>query len=269
MTTSQIHIVRAIRQLALEHRPVCIHSSLRSFGGIDGGPRTIIDAFLTEGATIIVPTFSWQFSAIPPNDQRPQRNGSNYEFSERAPTTSVYATTSSVIDDEMGALPAAALDYEERHRGSHPLCSFAAVGRMALDLVGAQQPANVWAPLESLALHGGAVLLMGVDFTKLTLVHLAEKRAGQRPFVRWALGSCGEVISVEAGGCSLGFQSFDAVLSPLSTTTQVGRSPWTCLPAKESLEVLVRAIRDRPQITRCDDPKCERCPDAIAGGPVM
>ena len=77
MTTSQIHIVRAIRQLALEHRPVCIHSSLRSFGGIDGGPRTIIDAFLTEGATIIVPTFSWQFSAIPPNDQRPQRNGAD------------------------------------------------------------------------------------------------------------------------------------------------------------------------------------------------
>lgn len=269
MTISRIDIVQAIRQLTLSHRAVCIHCSLRSFGGIDGGPCAIIDAFLGEGATVLVPAFSWAFFAIPPQDQRPQRNGSRYQFSGRTSTTSVYTMNSSVIDAQMGALPAAVLDYNERHRGSHPLCSFAAVGPMASELVSPQKPDDVWAPLESLALHDGAVLLMGVDFTKLTLAHLAEKRAGRRPFLRWALGPSGNVMSAEVGGCSDGFSKFGAVLSPLTAITQVGRSRWTCLPAKKSLQVLVRAIRDRPQITQCDDPRCERCPDAVAGGPLV
>jgi aminoglycoside 3-N-acetyltransferase len=127
----------------------------------------------------------------------------------------------------------------------------------------------VWAPLEALAYHHGTVLLMGVDLTKLTLVHLAEKRAGRRPFLRWACGPSGDVIPVEVGGCSNGFCQFSAVLSPMTTTTQVGPSRWACLPAADSLDLLVQAITDRPQITRCEDPGCDRCRDAVAGGPLV
>jgi aminoglycoside 3-N-acetyltransferase len=269
VTVSHTDLLDAVKRLGLSGKAVCIHCSVRSFGGIDGGPRAIIDAFLAERATVLVPTFSWEFFVIPPQDQRPQRNGSRYEFADRTSATSVYTPDSTVIDAAMGALPAAVLEYAEHRRGLHPLCSFAAVGPMASELIGPQKPDDVWSPLESLARHDGAVLLMGVDLTKLTLVHLAEKQAGRRPFIRWALGPSGDVISVQVGGCSDGFSKFEPVVSQLTTITQVGRSRWTCLPAKESLLALAQAIIDWPQITQCDDPTCERCLDGVAGGPLV
>jgi hypothetical protein len=34
------------------------------------------------------------------------------------------------------------------------------------------------------------------------------------------------------------------------------------------VELAAAAIRDRPDITRCARPSCERCEDALLGGPV-
>jgi len=269
MTVSAAAIVAGIRRLDLSGRPVCIHCSFRSFGEVDGGPRAVIDAFLAERATVLVPAFSWSFRAIPPEDQRPQRNGGRYEFAVPHVAPDIYTPASTVIDSGMGALAAGVVNYDERQRGLHPLCSFAAVGPLAAELITGQAPNDVWAPLESLALRDGAVLLMGVDLTRLTLAHVAEKQAGRHPFLRWARDSSGSVMSVEVGGCSDGFRKFGRVLSPLSTATKVGRSRWTSVAAMKALDLLVQSIREEPLITQCDNPECDRCRDAVAGGPLV
>jgi aminoglycoside N3'-acetyltransferase len=181
----------------------------------------------------------------------------------------IFDLTSTEVDRDMGALSAAVVSHPERRRGNHPVCSFSALGPLADELVRCQQPRSVWAPLERLLWLDGAVALLGVDLTRLSLIHLAEQHAGRRPFVRWARGGKGEVVRVDVGGCSDGFGSFEPVLADVALTEQVGESRWMVVHAGQALRLLTRAIEESPGITRCLDPACERCGDAVAGGPIL
>jgi hypothetical protein len=131
------------------------------------------------------------------------------------------------------------------------------------------RPLHVFAPLEELARRDGAVVLMGVGLDKCTLLHLAEQQAGRRLFRRWASGEDGQPTEVESGGCSNGFPRLEPALAPLACELLVGASRWRVFPARATLEVAARAIRADPEVTRCADPACERCRDAIAGGPLL
>lgn len=112
-------------------QPACIHSSLRSFGMVEGGAEAVIEGFLMRYCTILVPTFSSVFSVFPPLDQRPLRNGCGYYswFNQRRErdTKQVYSPQSNEVDSEMGAIPRALLSMAERTRGNHPLNSFSSV----------------------------------------------------------------------------------------------------------------------------------------------
>ena len=271
-----------IRTLGLSGRPVCVHSSLRSFGQpVERGADGILDAFLDEGCTVLVPTFSWVFSIPPPPEQRPARNAFDYSRSNeawRALVTKrrldragdlIYTPETNEIDGDMGALPNALLQRRERERGDHPLNSFAALGRLAAELVRDQRPLDVYAPLEALASADGAVLLIGVGLDRMTLLHAAEKRSGRNLFRRWSKDRDGTPMAVQTGSCSRGFPRLEHLLSDLATEVHVGKSRWRAFPADAVLERAANAIRDEPSITRCTDPECERCRDAVLGGPLL
>jgi aminoglycoside N3'-acetyltransferase len=201
---------------------------------------------------------------------RPRRNGFNYARSDgQRMTTAIYTVDSNVIDEDMGAIAAAVVARQGRIRGNHALNSFTAVGPLAKHLIRDQAPLDVYAPLESLAAADGFVLLVGVGLEAMTLLHLAERRAGRNLFRRWARGPDGNPIMVEVGGCSRGFQRLERKLARLSREFHVGSSRWRVFPATTTLEAAERGIRATPSITRCDDPYCERCPDAIVGGPLL
>jgi aminoglycoside N3'-acetyltransferase len=245
MIVTQNNIQNAIRQLGLSHHPVCVHASLRSFGQVAGGAKTVVQAFLDEQCTMLVPSFSWSFAVAPPPDQRFPRNGWDYD-AYAGPTTegeNIYTPATTVIDTAMGAIPTAIVARPDRVRRNHPLCSFAAIGPLAADLRAGQQPLNVYAPLTTLAQLGGFVLMMGVDFRALTLLHLAEKEAGRTLFRRWANGGYGQPIAVEVGGCSEGFHKFEPWLRSATVATRVGQSVWKVLAAQRALAEATTAIR--------------------------
>jgi aminoglycoside 3-N-acetyltransferase len=265
------HIRQGIRDLGLSGQPVCVHSSLRSFGYVEGGARAVVEGLLAEGCTVLVPAFSSDFGVPPPPDQRPARNGWDYA---RFPGHTkgigrVYTPQTSEIESGLGAIPAAVVNWPGRARGNHPLCSFAAVGSAADELIADQAPSRVYAPLEKLAELGGSVILMGAGLDSLTLLHLAEQRAGRRSFGRWANGPEGRPMMVEYGGCSDGFPRLEPILAPLARETCVGRSRWRAFPAQATLAAAAEAIRANPSLTHCDNPACERCNDAVAGGPIL
>ncbi len=261
----------AIRFLELSNRPLCVHSSLRSFGWVDGGASTVVDGLLAEECTILVPTFSWDYFGIPPPpDMQPERNGFYYEDYDGTffGIGRVYTPESMEIDQDMGAIPAAALAMPERVRGNHPLCSFTAVGSLAEELISDQKPLDVFAPLRNLAETGGSVLLMGVGLESMTFIHLAERMAGRNLFRRWANGTDGRPMMVEVGGCG-GFDNFRPIFASLMREIRVGKSEWLAFPARETLEAATKAIRENPNITHCDNPHCGRCNDAVRGGPIL
>ena len=76
-------------------------------------------------------------------------------------------------------------------------------------------------------------------------------------------------MEVAEGGCSAGFGSFEPVLALLMRETKVGESAWRAYPARETLETAAAAIRESPEMTRCENPDCLRCRDAVAGGPIL
>ena len=262
-------IRRGIRELGLDERTVLAHSSLRSFGRVDGGADTVVDGFLDEGSTLVVPTFAATVYAVsPPEGMRPERNGYDYEAVHESPGRNrVFTPESNELSRSMGAIPAAVLVRPERLRGNNPLCSFAAIGLRA-ELVREQRQLDVYAPLRILAARDGFVLLADVGLDRMTLIHLAEERAGRTLFRRWANAEDGKPMEVEVGSCSDGFGGLEAVLGPLARETTVGKSRWRAFPARAALEAATEAIRLDPAVTRCNSPDCLRCRDAAAGGPA-
>lgn len=231
----------------------------------------MLRGFLAEGCTVLVPTFSDGFAIPPPPDMRPKRNGWDYE-AYPGPTEGVgrvyYPHTNEVTEESMGAIAATVLAQPARVRGQHPLCSFAAIGAQAEALISGQAVTDVNAPLRALGEAGGWVVLMGVGLERMTLVHLAEELAGRKLFIRWANGPNRVPARVTMGGCSDGFSQLEPALSPLVRTQRVGESVWQAYPASETLEAAAEAIRRHPAITQCGNPTCERCRDAIQGGPI-
>lgn len=232
----------------------------------------MVGGFLAEGCTVMAPTFSWSFAVPAPGHLRFPRNASECDAFEepKLGIGRIYTPDTLEIDKaEMGAIPAFIVTMPGRVRGNHPLCSFSAVGPRARELVAGQAPLDVYAPLEALVEVNGWIVLVGVGLEKLTFLHLAEKAAGRNLFRRWANGIDGQVLTVEAGGCSGGFRKFSPSLRHLTVNRKVGKSRWRVFPAQAALQAAVEAIRQDPRITHCGHPQCERCNDAVRGGPIL
>lgn len=59
LPVTQDEIQAALRRLGMAGQPVCVHASLRSFGKVAGGAPAVMAAFLAEGCTLLVPSFSY------------------------------------------------------------------------------------------------------------------------------------------------------------------------------------------------------------------
>lgn len=261
-------IESAVRALDLDGSPICVHSSLRSFGHVEGGADAVVDGFLAAGSTLLVPSFTPHRVPAPAGRRYP-RNGTDYD----APPgedwiDEPYTSGTTLVGPRMGTIPRAVAGRPGRSRSAHPQNSFCAIGPLAEELTSGQEPLRPYVPFERLIERDGAVLLIGVGLDRMTLIHLAEVRAGRELFRRWAPAPDGGSIECRCGGCSTGFGALGPVLRPAERRAQVGRSPWRAFDAARALELAVGAIRREPDITRCH-PTCERCRDAIAGGPIV
>ena len=138
----------------------------------------------------------------------------------------------------------------------------------ATELIAEQSPSDVYAPLRSLIRLEGFVLLIGVGLETLTLL-LTEKEAGRTLFRRRANDQHGRLRAVEVGGCSEGFDRLEPYLRHIMRKSSVGQSAWTLFPAGQVLAHGAAAIRANPEVTHCGLAECERCNDAVKGGPII
>lgn len=178
-------------------------------------------------------------------------------------------TSKEISGEDMGLFPQYVLHDERSVRGNHPLNSFTALGNGARKLVGGQTHRNVYAPLKQLCDDDGYVLFIGVGLEAATIIHFAEQSAGRTPFIRWAYGKEGNVLPVSVGGCSKGFGHFHDVLSVYARKVTVAKSEWVCYKAATVVDVCQKHIETNPYITHCGNKYCDRCNDAVCGGPVL
>lgn len=235
-------IAAGAQQLGLANLPVCVHSSLRSFGWVEGGADAVIDGLLAAGCTLLAPTFSLMYALSGPDEVGP-----------------VYTPDTPEMNVGLGAIPVALLRRPERVRSRHPLNSSSAVGPLAERLAGADVSDALYASFEALLALGGWVLLIGVPLRNMTLIHLAEQKAG-RPLVdKWAMAADGHPRPVRVGGCGRGFPQLEPWLGPLARETFVGASRWRAFPAAETVAAAAAAIRAKPDVTHCGRESCEYC----------
>src|SRR5687767_1896213 len=174
----------AFGELGLADNPVIAHASLKKLGLVHGGAEIVLDAMLDSFRAVIMPTHTYKTMVIP--KVGPPNNGIKY--AEETDTNKVAAEPfhpDMPADKMMGILPEALRTRSGAMRTLHPILSFAGIG--ADGALGMQTLYDPLAPIGALAEEDGWVVLIGVDHTVNTSIHFAEKLAGRKQFIRWAL----------------------------------------------------------------------------------
>ena len=152
------HIITKLRELGLKRGDnIIVHSSLRSFGYVNGGADTVIDALtelLTDEGTLLMPSF---------NHGGIYENGDIFDIR----TT---PTTNGVIPDTFWRRPGVL-------RSMNPTHPFAAWGKNAGKYTANHHLVDSFgedSPIGLLWRDGGYCLLLGVDYHANTFHHFVE-----------------------------------------------------------------------------------------------
>jgi aminoglycoside 3-N-acetyltransferase len=263
--TSKQSLIQDLRHQGIRDRVVCLHSSFRSFGTVEGGPAALIGAFLELGNTLLCPSFFYACLALPPGPDW-QRNGIDYANPPPLPGIA-YEGRPDQIEPSMGVIPRTLLSWSGTIRSEHPLCSFVACGPLAGRLMEDQDPLSVYSCYKNIMrLELPAdILLAGTGLTRCTPVHCAEELAGKVLFRRWANWR-GQIIQIEDGSCSEGFENLASQVAATETSFRLGGSPVRRFDFGAFVEAAAAAIRLNPTITACGDPQCVRCRNMALGG---
>lgn len=237
------------------HSRVILHASLTAVGPIQGGAESVIASLVSTCETVMAPTFTYSTMVIPAVG--PPDNGLEYEpDSDRNRLAEVFHDEMPA-DPAMGAASEALRKHPQAVRSNHPILSFAAVnGEEALASQTLEDPL---APIEWLAEYDGDVLLLGVDQRANTSIHYAEKLAGRKQFIRWALTQRGVVECPGWPGCSDGFEAFTARLEGIIQRRSLGTGEVRLIPLRDLIHIAVGWMREDPRALLCDRLGCERC----------
>ncbi len=220
---------------------VLVHSSLKSFGRVDGGAETVIEALMrviTENGTILMPTFTLS------------------NMSAERPVFDVLRSPS-----EVGKITEVFRRREDTCRSLHITHSVSAWGKEA-EGVASMSVTSAWgkdSPFQWLLDRDGKILMLGTDYNTCTLIHKAEEDL-QIPYREMTsypgsslILSDGKVISnstkvyVRKEGVVSDWSAFIAELkgkhSGIAKQVQIGQASVSVVGARELYDITVRAIR--------------------------
>lgn len=250
-------LVSAFRDLGLAHnRPVIVHAALSSFGDeVRGGPESVLGALISVTGRVMAPTFTYRSMVTP--ETGPEDNAMQYGSGREQNLLAEFFTPDMPADKLMGRLPETLRLLPTALRSAHPILSFAGVG---LDgVLETQTLDEPLAPLRLLAEMGGDVLLLGVDQRVNTSIHYAERLAGRKQFVRWALTPRGVVECPGFPGCSDGFNQLDPYLAEFTRKTRIAQAEIWAIPLEPLLKTVVDLLREQPHALLCSREDCGRC----------
>lgn len=254
--------VHAFREVGLNSdQPIIVHASLSAVGEIRGGVETVIGALLSIVPGIMAPTFTYNTMIIP--EVGPANNAMQYGAAINHNRLAEFFQPDLPADRLMGVLPEAIRTHPNARRSDHPITSFSGINlKDALDAQTIEEPL---APIGALARQNGMVLLIGVDHTSNTSIHYAERLAGRKQFIRWALTPQGVRECPRYSGCSMGFEQAAPILEPFTRTGQVGQARIRAVGLLPMLDLLTDLICRQPDALLCDrgDDRCTAVRQAL------
>ena len=248
-------LIVAFETLGLQKKPVIAHASLHSFGHIEGGADSVVTALMYTTAAFIMPTHTYKTMVTPVSG--PANNGINYARGQQWNRLAEPFSSDMPSDRMMGVVPEAMRHWPEARRSMHPILSFG--GFRAENILKTQTIAEPFAPIRALVEQDGWVMLLGVDHTTNTSIHFAEKLAGRKQFVRWALTQAGTVTCAGFPGCSAGFQAIEPEVRPFTKSLTVGNALILAVPLRALMVRVIEMLKKDKYALLCDRSDCERC----------
>jgi aminoglycoside 3-N-acetyltransferase len=239
-------IAHAIRAMGVSGGDLLLsHSSLKSLGHVEGGAsaaaQALVDA-VSPGGSAFVPTFN--FGDLPFD-----------------PLTTPSLT--GAITEAFRLLPGAL-------RSGQPTHPVAGIGPQAREILAdhAQAtPFGVGSPLWRLWRDNAWVLLIGVDHTVNSTIHVAEE-VEQIPYIHATRGAriitAGGTmeVSVRRPGCSNGFNKIAPALEGKIIRSRVGDAPLWLMRAGDVVSAASGMLRRNPASLLCDRDECTTCGEA-------
>jgi aminoglycoside 3-N-acetyltransferase len=252
-------ILLALRRIGLEgeSRIVAIGPTAMP-EGIRGGAAALAAALAASCKTVIAPAFTYQTMVYPA--EGPEDNAVDYPEASAASVEADFFRASLRVSPLLGPLPETIRKMEGASRSDHPILSFAGLG--AEEFLAAQTIEEPFAPIDALAKAGGDAVILGADPPANVALHLAERRAGRKQFIRWALTPQGVVECPGFPGCSRGFAAIDRKLAGVIRSAKVGSFPVSRIPLRDLLHIAAGWIRQDPEALLCSNPNCPFC-DAV------
>ena len=245
----------AFLELGLSKKPVIAHASLKPFGYIHHGADTVLQALSECVQSLIMPTFTYKTMITP--EVGPPNNGITYGVDGDLNKMAQPYTISMPTDPMMGILPETLRNHPLAKRTSHPILSFA--GLNADLALGAQTLYEPFAPIGALADQDGWVVLINVDHSVNTSIHYAEKLAGRKRFIRWALLGNRVVECPNFPGDSSGFNTIESYVRPETRRVDMGEASIQAVPLRRLFEAVQEVIKLDPLALLCQRTDCERC----------
>ena len=234
-----------------------MHASENTLSQIRGKGVSLLGALFAYTDQIITPSFTTSTMVIP-NDGVEQNGivyGSGFESNQHA---SIFSQ-SLISDPATSPFAATMLSLPDASRSMHPILSFTGVNLG--DALYQQTVLEPLAPVRIMAELGGWEVFFGSDHSQNLAIHFAEKEAGRKQFIRWAMTRTGIIECTSMPGCSRGFNQVGQLASELIKRFDLGTVPVMMFPIKEFVEQVAQLIQNQPDALLCDDPECLCCND--------
>lgn len=251
------HLLDALK---LRGERVAVHTSLSSFGTVEGGADTVCQAVMDSvgpDGTVLMPAFTYT-----------ETLGAEFEpdsDARKVPRTAAFHPELPV-SREIGAVAEAFRRFPGVMRSNHPTHSFSAWGRDARVMLSTQRDNNLLGPLKKLNVVRGHVVLLGTTLASATAIHLAEEQLrmpylGRRTAVRInAAGYDERVVLENVPGCSRAFARLEDTLDINKVLgVSLARGAARKIPIRYLVTLAAKQLENDPTIFVCDDPACASC----------
>jgi aminoglycoside 3-N-acetyltransferase len=235
--------------------PVIVHVANEHFETIRGGIETLIGAITAHTYALVTPSFTYRTMLIP--EKGPDRNGITYGSGRQANEMIEAYNPDMPPDETLGDFPVIFSRLPGVRRSKHPILSF--YGVHAEEYLDTQTTYDPLAILNALMSNDGIVLLINVEHTANTSIHVGEQLAKRKSFVRWALSYNGMVECPNFPGCSSGFNAINAATEPFCGKFQLAGLDIKAVPLRDLVNTARTMVEADPNALLCQRSDCERC----------
>lgn len=244
MNVTKEMILSGLKEIGIHRGDVLlVHSSLSSFGHVEGGADTVIDALLQAvgpRGTITVPTLS--FSHFDPDKPK---------FDVRK------------CPSDTGLITEAFRKRPEAHRSLHPVSSVTAIGAKAEYITKYHQdtPCSLQSPYGKIYQLRGASLFLGASFATNSMFHLAEEIVNPSYLIYKEFQGV-RLIDSEGNEKTISFRRYDCAQQGITRYLEkmesifrknnvirecwIGSSHCVLLSAKENIDLSVDMLEKNP-----------------------